>query len=132
MKKLLTLFFFSVVSQIVLSKEIICTEENSFSGTDLFGPLKMEDKSQFSYLSEKKYLDFENKTYGSGDSGKPLKISLLTNIGDEIGGTIKNGTGNGLFQIHYNKTSKKLVITSNTVYKHRETVGVEFNLYQCE
>lgn len=122
---------------VTLSKQMVCLPEKSFSGNNMMGPLDIQEE-KYSFLSKKQYVDFQRKQYKEGESGKLLKITSLTRIGDEIGGTvnrgkIKEGKPESLFQIHYNTLNKRLLKTTNMLLEiDKDIISIGIDTYLCK
>ena len=139
MKKLLTIpliLSFLMTSFSVFGKTVTCTPDESYSGNDSFIKRSIGDPLPLKKLNitEKLSLDFENKTYKTKSMSK--KISNISSIGNEIVGTVTHGGGDGFFQLHYNKKTKKLFKTSNGGLFHdylkRYVTMIEVTTYDCK
>ncbi len=75
-------------------------------------------------------VDFEAQyAWFGGDSW--VRMSGVDGTSDEVVAFVRNGTGDGYFTLHYNRNSKMLTRTTNTVYKAGGLVGLEFQVFHC-
>lgn len=134
------LFLSLILPLSTFGETMICSPDEGYGGNDTMikrsigDPLPLNKIPGFnSFENENFSLDFENKIYKTKTMNK--KILNVYSIGDEVVGTVIHGGGDGFFQLHYNKRTKKLFRTSNGGVYHdylkKYVTMIEVNTYDC-
>ena len=138
MKKMI--FIIGLIIPLSVSGEsMFCTLDQFYSGNDtvlnrsIGEPLPLNKIPHNSPESENFVLDFENKIYKTKNMKK--RVFNIYSIGDEIVGTVIDGSEDGFYQLHFNKRTKKLFRTSNGGFYHdyvkKFVTSMEVTTYGC-
>jgi hypothetical protein len=76
-------------------------------------------------------VDFEAQYAWFGGDGRWMRMSGVDGTSDEIVAFVRTGSGAGYFALHFNRNSKMLIKTTNTVYEAGGIIGVGYEVFHC-